>query len=337
MASVPQTADLVILSTAYASRIVRAINQRSVLLRLLRIVQGKGPNCAWAVKSAGTESGENYADGADATNFGEDLQWGPVLPWGLYRKNFIVSGLAQAVSMDADTPEENRAAWANNIVDATKDLTSTINVALNVGPGTGTTVAGLGVAIGQAGNIYGGLNRATPYAWWQPYVVDPGVDTALTLYQIRTDLATIYDNSGFVPEFATCPSAVFLQIAALFDSQRNYAQDVTTARGVVKLDASAKGIEIDGCVFFKDKDAAAQQINYINSQFVEVRYLKPVSPPGVPQMTVSADDGEGNLALAFGFDMLAKTGDADKASVKAYLQMVCSNPLACGVRKHIAV
>lgn len=336
MADTPQTLALIVLATQYRPQIVQQTNRRSALLRLLPIVPGEGKTCAWTVEADGA-IGENFSDGADAANFGSDSQVGASLSWGLYRSNFRVTGLAQAASSSSASPAGNRQLWGRNLVNASAKLASTINGVIHSGAGTGTTMAGLGVAVGDDTNTYAGIDR-TSYSWWQPYVVDPGSLTAPTFKQIRTDIQTIFDASGETPDIAVCPGAVFNKVGSLFDPNRHYVQDVVTARGMVKLDMGFEGIMVDSTLFVKDKDATANTIRYINSNHVRVEYLPPASPAvrKLLEELVQADDGFGALPLGFIYEMLAKTGDSDKAQVKSYLQLVCDKPNSCGTRKNVA-
>ena len=82
MADTPQTLALITLATNYRPAIVRQINRKSAALQVLPIVEGSGSNCSWVVEADG-HLGENYADGADASNFGSDAQAPATLNWGL--------------------------------------------------------------------------------------------------------------------------------------------------------------------------------------------------------------------------------------------------------------
>ena len=335
MADTPQTLALIVLATQYRDQLVQQTNRRSAILRVLPIVEGEGKTCAWTVEADGA-LGENYTDGADAANFGSDAQYGASLSWGLYRSNFRVTGLAQAAAGSSMSPAGNRRLWGRNLVSASAKLASTINGAIHTGAGTGTTYAGLGVAIGDDTNTYAGLARGT-YAWWKPYVVDPGSLTSPTFKMIRDDIQTIYDNSGETPDIAVCPGAVFNKIGSLFDPNRRYANEVTTARGTITLDMGFEGIMMDSTMFIKDKDAAANTISYINTNHTRVEYLPPASPEVRKLLAelVQANDGYGALPLGFIYEMLAKSGDSDKAMVKTYSQLCCDKPNSCGQRKNV--
>lgn len=338
MSDVPQTLALIIVAQNYRGNVIRQINRKAALLKVLQIKQGSGKNCAWSAEGDGMVA-ENFSDGADVSNYGSDAQSGPVLPWGLYRSNFRVTGLAMAAGASSGTPQGNVALWGRNMVNASGKLASTINAALYNGAGTGTAIAGCGVAIGDTTNIYAGINRATGgNEYWQPIVSDPGSLTLPTFASIRKHLGLIYDACGEVPEIAMCPTSIFDTIGGLFDSNRHYVEMVETAKGVIKLDAGYQGLMIDGCTFLKDKDATATQIQYINTNHLWVEYLPP-QVPGLEEamrQMLPADDGFGQIPLGFMYERLAKTGDSEKAMVKSYLQLVCDRPNSCGVMKNVA-
>lgn len=340
MSDTLQTLSLITLAQQYRGDTVRQINRRSQFLKFVPIVAGEGKNVAWAPEGSGMVA-ENYSEGADAANFGSDSQASALLSWGLYRANFHVTKLAMDAARTTQTPAGNRALWARNLVNASAALASKLNGECFTGAGTGTLIAGLDVAIGSNNNTYAGIDRSQGgNSYFRPTVVDPGSATTLTFAQIRDDLRQIYEASGMNCDVAFCSPAVFNTIGALFDSTRRYVQEVETARGLIKLDAGYAGLEVDGCIFLKDKDAAlasTPSIYYINTNHVRLEYLPSANMSGLPQFEVDADDGFGDVPLGFDYEMLAKTGPAEKAEVVSTLQLVCDRPNSCGVRRNIAL
>lgn len=331
MADTPQTLALITLAQEYRGDIVRTINRRVVLLKLLPIVRGGGSNVAWVAESSGAIV-ENYTDGATASNFGSDAQEAAVLQWGLYRGNFHVTKLAMDTSATASTPTGNRALWARNQVNAMSAVAAEIESELFNGLGTGTLIAGLDVAIGDTTNTYATIARAGK-TYWQPYVVDPGVLTTPTLPLIRKDLGSIYDACGEFPDIAVAPTSVFNAIAGQFDANRRWTT-VNTARGQITLDAGYEGIQIDNCMFFKSKDATANQIYYLNSNYVEVVTLPDSEVPLDVLDAVQATDGYGSVPLDMKLHPLAEVGPAKRAEVLSNVQLRVRKPNACGVRKN---
>lgn len=338
MADNPQTLALIVVAQNYRGNIVRQINRKAALLKLLQIKQGSGANCAWVPEQDGMVA-ENYADGADVANLGSDAQSGAILPWGLYRSNFHVTGLAAAVGASSSTPIGNVGLWGRNMVNASGKLASTINAALYNGAGTGTTIAGCGVAFGSVTNTYATINR-TPAggAFWRPIVTDPGSPTLPTLASIRAHIGLIYDACGEVPDIAMCPTSIWNTVGGLFDPTRHYVQEVTTAKGKIMLDAGYEGLVVDGTVFFKDKDATASAIQFINTNHHWIEYLPPDMPgiEGVLAQRIPANDGFGDIPLGFVCERLAKNGDSERAMMKSYLQQVNDRPNSCGVMLNVA-
>lgn len=334
MADAPQTLALTVLAQNYAGDIVRQINRSAATLSILPVVKGEGKNCAWVAEGDG-HIAENASDGADAANFGSDEQLSAVLPWGIYRSNFRVTGLAQAAAGSSATPQGNVALWARNMINASAKLASALNAALYNGAGTGTTLAGLAVAVGDATNTYAGLARGT-YTYWRPNVNDPGTPTAPTFALIREDLREIYEACGEVPDVAFVKPDVFNKIGSLFDASRQYNYEITTAAGVKKLDASFGAIEFDGCMFIKDKDATANCITYLNTRHVRIEVLDP-NPPAQSMAAKVGSSSEGALPFGFTVEALAKLGDSDRAQLKSYMQLVVDKPNSCGVRLNVSV
>lgn len=339
MSDTLQTLSLITLAQNYRGDVVRQINRRVVLLRLLPFVAGSGKNIAWVPEADG-QLAENYSEGADASNFGSDAQASALLNWGLYRANFHVSQLAMDTAATSGTPEGNLILWARNLVNASAKLATTLNKDAFSGAGTGTLLFGLDGAIGLNNNTYAGIDRSSGgNAYFRPYVIDPGVATAITLAQIRTDIATIYINSGMQPDVAVCSPAVFNKVVGLFDATRRYVQEIQGPTGTVKLDAGYQALEVDGCVFIKDKDATEGQIYYLNLDHVRVEYLPSAAERALMTANVQMDanDGFGMFPLGFHYHMLAKNGPSERAEVLAQFNLVVDRPNSCGVRKNVDV
>lgn len=334
MADTVTSLSLLTLAQNYRGDIVNQINRKAALLRLLKISPGEGKNVAWVPEEDGAIA-ENYSDGADAANFGGDRQTGVTLNWGLYRSNIHVSSLAMDAAATSSTPLGNRRRWAREVVKGSGKLASLINQKLYSGPGTGTELAGLAVALDDD-NTYGGINRLTVgNEYWRANIFDPGASTAPTLKMLRGDLAAIYDACGEVPQIAMVPSAGFNKIASLFDATRRQTQDVTleTPRGAVLI-GGANVVDVDGCKFIRDKDATASQIQYLNLDYVEAEFLPAAELAmfGIQQM--ESDDGFGALPLAMFYEKLAKLGASERAMVRTTVQLKVTRPNSCGQRRN---
>ena len=343
MADTPQTAALIVVAQNFAGDIVRQINRTSTALRLLPMVRGEGKNIAWVAESSGAIA-EYHTDGQDAANFGSDAQADAILVWQQARANAHITGLARATARTSQTPRGNIALIARNISNSAAALASFVNGDIFTGSGS-AQITGFDEAIGDVGNIYATIDRSSA-VYWRPYLVDPGSLTALSFGQIRTDLAAIKILSGERPDLGLVSPDVYNAISGLFDSNRQFMQrtdEITTARGKTNLvndTSSPPGIRIDGCTFVEDKDAAANTIYYVNTNHTHIELLMPSDEMAAgiePGMMFTANDGFGPVPLAFEFQKLAKTGDADKYQILTKLDLVVKKPNSCGVRLNVQV
>jgi hypothetical protein len=344
MSDTVTTLSLITLAQEYRGDTVRQINRRTVFLKFVRIVPGEGKNVAWAPEGDGAVV-ENFAEGADATNFGGDAQASAVLSWGLNRGNLHVSNLSRDGAATSATPIGNRKLWGRNIANNSAKLAAKINKDCFSGAGTGTNIAGLDVAIGSTTNTYATIDRSNSNnAYFRPTVVDPGILTAPTFALIRDDIRKIYEACGENPDVAFCSPAVFNAVGGLFDNtrrQNDQAREVTLAgRGKIVLDAGFQAIEFDGMFFVKDKDATANTIYYCNTAHMELQYL----PSAVMREMmaqdemagVQADDGYGQVPLGFVYEKLAKQGASERAEIVSTAQLKVDRPNAFGVRLNVA-
>jgi hypothetical protein len=343
MADTAQSLSAVLsaLSQNFRPRIVRTINRRSVLLKTLPVVAGEGKNIAVDIEFDGMVT-ENFADGDDATNYGSDAVAPATLGWGLYRSNFHITDLARAAARTSVSPTGIIALWGRNMVNASTKLASQLNKSAYSDAGTGSLMTGLNTALLE-NNTYMGIDRTqSANASFRGNVIDPGSPTAPTLSAIRKDInTTIYEACGEQPDLAFCSSAVFNTLGDLFTEMRRYNQGVTeieTAKGKIVLDASIGAIQFEGCTFIKDKDATANQIYYLNSNYVHFEYLPQQDEAAV--MTNSSDvdleDGFGPVPLGAKFKKLATTGSSEKASMQVFVNIVVEKPNSCALRKNVA-
>lgn len=334
------TLGLVTLAQIYRGDIVRQINRSVTLLKSIKIVTGEGKNLAWVAQSSGALA-ENYADGADAANFGQDAQAPAILSWGLYRANVHVSQLTMDAASTSHSPDGNLQYWARAVFDGAAELAKKVEKDCFSGAGTGTLVAGLDVAIGSDSNTYAGIDRSIGgNAYWRPSVTDPGVPTSLTFSQVRDDLRKIFEASGETPRIAVCTPTVFNIFGNLFDATRRQVfPSVTTARGQISLDAGFHALELDGTVFMKALDATANTMYYINDDDMELQVLPAADQRmllAATKVAVDANDGYGTVPLNMSFQMLAKLGASERGMAFSTCQLKVGRPNKHGVRKNIS-
>jgi hypothetical protein len=341
MADTSQTLSSILSALAqnFRPKIVRTINRRSVLLKTLPVIPGEGKNIAVDVEFDGMVA-ETFSDGADASNFGSDALTPATLSWAMYRSNFHITDLAMATARTSLTPLSVLNLWGRNMVNAATKLASSMNLDSYSGA-AGNAMTGLDTAL-RNDNTYMGIDRTqSANAGFRGNLIDPGVPTAPTLSQIRKDInTTIYSASGEQPDLAFCSPAIFNTLGDLFTELRRYndgVREIETAKGKITLDASLGAIEFEGCVFIKDKDATANQIYYLNSNYVRFEYLP--QQPEADVMTLGSDvdleDGFGPVPLGARFKKLATQGASERASMQTFINIVVEKPNSCGLRLNV--
>lgn len=315
--------------------VTRTFNSTAPTLRMFRMEQGEGKNCAWDVEGTGA-IGENFADGADVANTGSDAVQMAKLDWGLYRSNFKITNLAAAAARSSRSPAGLVRPLARSLQNSARKLSSTINGVAYSGAGAGTTIFGLAGGV-KDDNTYAGIDRTqAANAGFRAKVIDPGALTDPTIALVRGDLGAIYDICGEKIDVALCNTAIWNKLAAQFTEVRRFTQDVFLGGRQVTLDASVDAIVIDGCVFVKDKDATANAIYYLNSAYVSWEFLPPaveILPEGATMMQL--EDSQGGLGLQVAVYPIARLGAAGKFTMEAQLQLKVEKPNACGKRLNV--
>lgn len=326
--------SLVTLAQEYRGDVVRQINRRTATLKMLKIVPGEGKNIAWVPEFDGAFA-ETYTEGADVSTYGGDAQKSAILTWGLYRANISVTNLAMDGAASSAGPSGNLQLWARHVVNGSAKLAAALNADCFAGDGTGPKMTGLASAISASGT-YATIDSAITTDW-QSYEVTGAAAVSFSL--IRDDLRQVYEKCGETPDMAVCSPAVFNKVGALFDNTRRSIDSVRGGNGPVKLDFGFMALEVDGTVFFRDKDCTANAIYYLNSDGVELQYLPSASQAMLIEAAggeVQADDGFGAVPLGFKYEMLAKTGPAEKAEILFTGNLVVTRRNAHGKRLNIS-
>ncbi len=324
-----------VISTAYRPEVVRTLNRRSTLMKTLRISPSTAPVIFWDIEESGM-SAETFTDGDAVANAAVDAISSATLRRGLLRVNFSVGDEAIAnARLIPSGPGSLVDLASRQYTNSLLTWVSAANVKLF---SSSSGVIGLDTALLNTSS-YAGIDRTSTHATFRAYYQDPGSPTAPTLKMIRGDLSAIYDQCGETPDLAFCPSAVWNKIAALFDDVRRYTvETVMTARGLITLDGSAAGIVIDGCVFLKDKDATANTIYYLNSNYVDIEYvnLAPQQQMDAAARVLIADDGFGQVPVGLYLKHLGALGASERFSTEGSIQIVVRKPNACGRRVNVS-
>lgn len=345
---------MLLLAQQYRQDLVRQTNRRAVTLSVLPKTIGAGKNVPIPFELSG-QAASAYAEGATTGTPTPDSQVAGILSWGLYEAPIGVTNLAiDAAATTNAGPDGNVDTWGRQLTNGGAAVLSLVNTELFQGDGTGSgtptepTIVGFESALITSGT-YATLDVGT-YTGLQSNVADPGTATALTIAQIRADLAACYIRGGSRPDLAFCKPAVFNKVAALLDPSRRLETETVQAAGApVNLVYKVSTINIDGCTFIEDKDAGlstdsstAGSIIYVNSDYVEIELLMPALNKAVYQSLIGkgmlpANDGMTALGMSLYYEPLAKVGSSFKARVALTAQLKVKRPNALGVRKNISL
>lgn len=326
------------LSQLFAGTMQRQFNRHAVLFSLLRKTPGRGKNVAWDVKFTGTGvRAEAYAEGADVlpAAFTTDTPVPAILPWGQYRSSFEVSGLAlSAAAGSTGTPSDLVNLIEGDTRDAASALASLMNADLYSGTGAGNTFVGLQSAL-AVGNTYATIDKLAQAEWDGNVDANGGVARPLTKALLDDMEQAIYQRSGMAPDVIVCTPAVAKKYESLFDTMTrviNESGEISPLRRnigapLIRDRSGYYGLSYKGIPVYRDRNAPSgangDDLYMLNTEQIEIEFL---AQPGV-NTSVSASaaaleddmgDSVGGLAR---LEYLAKTGDADKFTMKLYPQL----------------
>lgn len=319
------------LSQVYAPKLVRAFNRLSVLATVIPKEQGRGKNVAWDVMFSGNTAA-TYTDGADVSTYDVDTPVAATLSWGLYRSSFSVSGLAQAAAATSlGSADELMELIDTSATNAAMKLISTINSDLFTGS---TGIVGLNTALASSGS-YANIAKSS-YSEWAGNVFSNGsVARNLTKDLIDQCEAQIYSNSSLVPNVIIASPGVCRKFESLFDQvsrtmlvgpgeisavNRSFA----SGAAVVADSVGWTGLHYKGIPVYRDRNCPTGTMYLLNTDQMRLQFLP---QPGVNTAAIAQDRAlaglpDTNMAgLSARLEAMAKTGDADKFSMKIYLQL----------------
>ena len=334
------------LSQLFAPMLVRQMNRKVVLASLLNKMPGAGKNLAWDVTFDGQTTTGTYTEGADVAggDLENDDEEDAILSWGQYRKNFGISGLGLAAAMSS---QGNATEYLDMIMkkalDSSSKLISIINSDLFVGTGASTSIVGLDPALAVTGT-YATLDKAVDTEWQGNVDENSSVDRALTKSLLDSLENSIYTASGMSPTVIVTTPAVATKYEALLDAiarqmlESGELSPIVRNMGTPTVNASGfTGLHYKGIPMHRDKDCPAGKLYMLNTDHVEIVTLgQPGTSTAVSFVErMLTDEKMTPSGMTARLEALAKTGDADKFTVKVYPQLKVDRPNAHGVIEDI--
>lgn len=327
------------LSQLFAPDIARQWNRMAVTAALIEARKGRGKNVAWDVEFSGT-SAQSVAEGSDVAEgeFVTDVNVPAVLSWGTYRSSFKVS----ETEIDAAISSQGSAdalldIFGERVMNASAKLASVINTDLFTGTGTdgsgNPNIVGLFGGSTDATGVYAGINRASFSEWSGNVLANGGIARPLTqdlLYQLEQN---IFTSCGEPPNCIVTSAGVFRKYAGLFESVRRI---VTDGRGPTEYDTATSDLFWKGIPVIRDRNAPAGKLIMLNTNYLYTHYLPRFQPGDAVMQKMEMVEGSSGqkvknmTQIPARIALLAKTGDAVKASVKTTLQMVMARPNSSG-------
>lgn len=333
------------LSQVYAPRLIRNFNRLSVLASVIPKEAGRGKNVAWDTMMSAA-SAASFTDGADVSTYDVDTPVPATLSWGLYRSSFSISGLAQAAAASSSgTAEELMALIDTSATNSAMKLISTINADLFSGS---SAIVGLASALAATGT-YASIAKGTYSEWAGNVLANGGTSRALTKDLIDQLEASIYTASGQSPNIIVASPGVVRKFEGLFDSfNRNIVgpgeisainRGNFSGSAVLPSNVGFTGLHYKGIPVYRDRNCQSGYLYMLNTDFLKLKFLPQpgVNTAAIAQSKELQGAPDTNMAgLAARLEAMAKTGDADKFTMKIYLQLACLRPNAHGMLQDIS-
>jgi hypothetical protein len=339
------------LSQVYAPKLIRQFNRQSVLATLLMKQNGQGKNVAWDNFFSGA-SAASYTDGADVSTYDVDTPVAGTIGWGLYRSSFAVTGLAQAAAATSlGSADELVALIESSAQNSASKLIRKINTDLFTGTAA-PAIVGLGTAIAATGT-YAGISQGTYSEWASTVNANGGTPRALTKVLMDTVMSSIRTSSGLRPNLIVCDEGSWRKLEAIQDTSKRVIVTPSNEMGVgfgtgagsfmmpnAGVNEGWTGTFYKNIPVFTDIDCPDGFMYFLNTDFAKIKVLP---QPGVNTAAIAAMKElqafpSTNMAgLAARIEAMAKTGDADKFTMKLYLQLEINKRNAHGLLKDIDI
>jgi hypothetical protein len=333
------------LTTVFAPDLSRQQNRMAVTTAMLQAERGQSKNCTWDVEFSGAQA-DAVAEGSDVQP--SELSTDPIVPasltWAIYRQSFGLTELEiDAAASSLGSPEVLLDMFGERVMNAHHVLCQKVNQDLFIGTGTAPNgnpnLIGLFSGPLEATGIYGGINRAQ-FAEWQGNVLANGnVPRPLTMDLMAQMDENLFISCGEPANLIVASAGVLRRYENMFESVRRVVAD---GRGPLDYNAGATNLFYKGIPVVRDRSCTRGRMAFLNTNYVKVKYLPHVNPgDALGHAESRLESGTGNEVrtatdIPARIVLLAKTGDAVRASVKTTIQVVVKRPNTCGYIADIA-
>lgn len=330
-----QALSALVLAETYKQGISEQANRSA---RALQFIRFDGPSNAagpaFVIDGYGaTAQGRSEGFEVVSGDFSADTRAAASLSWALYSSECRMTGTALRVAAQSSNPVAGENLQLTNLRNAVMAVTEKIGTDFYNGS---SYIKGLSESVNDDNGSYAGVSRLTGLGGFKGNVSDPGVATTLTMDHIKLDLDKCFERSGRTPNVAFVSPAVYRKVTGLFTDIRSHEIPVSGGGGEIILRGGADAVEVDGCVFIKDRLVPAGQIVYLNTAHVWFEVLPMLNASGEWSI-VPGGDGTAVLPFGMGVKNLAQAGDLEAFSVMSQLQLVNDRPNAHCIRKNVAV
>ena len=364
----------------YDQTLIRQMNRHAPLLARLPLVAGKGTSVKFDISTSANTAGsmpEGYAFSV-ANDMSLDHYQPAELNWALYASAFSLSDLSMDAVASSVAPGDVTSDYIRSrIIDAQRNLCSTINLELYAGIGstssstfgstTAKTIVGLtpgyidatsnvGGAITSStasGQTYGGVARATYTTFTGSYNANSGSPATLTTKMMSLMIKDIIVKSGEVPNLIVASPGLIPVLEEIIRTSGNYrlpqtsgsfdfGPDVHGVAGEVNLSFQGIPVIMDYTLGTQEVSDGFGRLYFLNTDYLEVRTLKAQNHRDVSwfreeQAEAGSQTSVQSAVLPVKLVRLAKTGDVESFYIRSALQLVSKRPNANGWITNIAL
>lgn len=330
-----------VLASRFASQISRQMNRSIPLASVLPVYPHEsGQTIQWAIEH-GADVGGVVADGADISTYNKDTKAAATLNFGIYSDAIQLNGFAMAAAQMAGNPSALVNLLAHEVGNSAHRLGKIIGTDIYSGATSGgivglnpsTTVG----AVGSTGT-YAGVIRGSVTQWAGNYSSNGGVARPLSFDLMRTMMRTIYVASGEKPNLIVCDPVSFQNLGKLYDSGRQFNQNIQAGVGKIILDAGYNALSFDGVAVLEDVNCQAGKMYFLNLDHVSlVAGADSSTMVGLGMGSVAVQGhaesqlGANVTKLSARLNPLARAGDHIRMQLITYVQLKCDRPNSCGV------